>query len=401
MALLLLTAAVAGAAHGPWAPRPGYRPAVALAAVAFPVLLAGAGAGWPAVPVVLLVGGLAVLLAAALLVGGGWLVPVGLVLAAPGLAGLLPTRAGTLGGLGATIAVAVTVALAGRLPAARVTGWGTAVAAGAAFAVTAVRAADLPLRLAGFAVLGVAVLALAGAAVPGIRRSGGPGTPVRRRSVEARALDAAGHGTAVVALLLTLTSARHAAAVCTLWGIAVGLRALSPAEPTGNRWRLAAVAGVSEVAALWLLLSAERVALLEAYTVPAALVALGAGWLALRTRPALGSWLVYGPGLAAALLPSLASVLVSGDQVVRRLLLGAGALAVVLFGAVRRQQAPVLLGGVTLAVLALVEAVRSWDLLPRWIYLAVGGFALIGLAATYERRRRDLRRLRAAVGRMS
>ncbi|MEH1012897.1 hypothetical protein V6U90_07230 [Micromonospora sp. CPCC 206060] len=401
VALLLLAAATAGTTHGPWTLRSGHRPALALAAVALPVLLSGAGAGWPVVPVVLLVDGLALLLAVALLRPGGWLVPVGLALAAPGLAGLLATRAGSLGGLGLTVAVAVTVALAGRLPAARVAGWGTAVAAGAALAVTAVRAADLPLRLAGFAVLGVAVLALAGAAVLGCRRSADAGGVVGRRRVEARALDAAGHGTAVVALLLTLASARHAAAVCTLWGIAVGLRALWPGERAGKRWRLAAVAGVSELAALWLLLSAERVALLEAYTVPAALVVLGAGWLALRTRPALGSWLAYGPGLAAALLPSLASVLVSGDQVPRRLLLGAGALVVVLIGAVRRQQAPVLLGGATLAVLALVEAVRSWDLLPRWIYLAVGGFALIGLATSYERRRRDLRRLRSAVGRMS
>ena len=40
------------------------------------------------------------------------------------------------------------------------------------------------------------------------------------------------------------------------------------------------------------------------------------------------------------------------------------------------------------------------DLLPRWIYLAVGGLTLITLAATYERRRRDVTRLRAAVGRM-
>uniref|UniRef100_UPI0035B6313E SCO7613 C-terminal domain-containing membrane protein n=1 Tax=Micromonospora sp. AKA109 TaxID=2733865 RepID=UPI0035B6313E len=59
-----------------------------------------------------------------------------------------------------------------------------------------------------------------------------------------------------------------------------------------------------------------------------------------------------------------------------------------------------LLGGGALVLLALHELVRGWDLLPRWIYLAVGGLALITLAATYERRRRDVARLRAAVGRM-
>ncbi len=60
-----------------------------------------------------------------------------------------------------------------------------------------------------------------------------------------------------------------------------------------------------------------------------------------------------------------------------------------------------LLGAGTLALLALYELVRSWDLLPRWAFLAAAGLALIGLATTYERRRRDLVRLRSAVGRMS
>lgn len=140
---------------------------------------------------------------------------------------------------------------------------------------------------------------------------------------------------------------------------------------------------------------------LEAYTLPAATLALGAGLLALRTRPGLTSWPALGPGLVAALLPSLVSVLAGADpQPWRRLLLGVAALGVVLAGATRRWQAPVLLGGGVLAVLALHELARGWDLLPRWIYLGAGGLALIGLAASYERRRRDLARIRAVVARL-
>jgi hypothetical protein len=142
------------------------------------------------------------------------------------------------------------------------------------------------------------------------------------------------------------------------------------------------------------------VAIPEAYTLPAAAAALVAGHLALRSRPGLGSWIGYGPGLAAALLPSLASVLVQGDQGVRRLLLGAGALGVVLGGAALRRQAAVLIGGATLVALATHEIV-VWDLLPRWAYLAVGGLLLIAVAMTYERRLRDLRRLRGAIARMT
>jgi hypothetical protein len=73
---------------------------------------------------------------------------------------------------------------------------------------------------------------------------------------------------------------------------------------------------------------------------------------------------------------------------------------VVLAGAVRRRQAPVVVGGTCLAALAVHEAVLLWDLLPRWIPLAVAGLVLVALAVTYERRRRDLTRLRTAVGSM-
>ena len=41
-----------------------------------------------------------------------------------------------------------------------------------------------------------------------------------------------------------------------------------------------------------------------------------------------------------------------------------------------------------------------WDRLPRWVPLAVAGVLLVAVAMRYERRRRDLGRLREAVGRM-
>ncbi|MEV4845521.1 hypothetical protein AB0K20_20200 [Micromonospora matsumotoense] len=46
-------------------------------------------------------------------------------------------------------------------------------------------------------------------------------------------------------------------------------------------------------------------------------------------------------------------------------------------------------------------AVATRILLPRWIFLGLGGSLLIGLAATYERRRRDHAWLRAEVTRLS
>ncbi|MEV6816633.1 hypothetical protein AB0M52_31620, partial [Micromonospora sp. NPDC051296] len=335
-------------------------------------------------------------------VGAG--VPVGVVLTGAGLLNLQATRAGTLAGLGLLVVAAAVAGAAARHPVVRLAGWLIAVAAATGFAVTAPLAGGLPLRVAAFAVLGVAALALALAATSATRRATVPDTAagVGPAGLVGRALDAAAQAVALVALLLTAGAPRHGATVCVLWGAAVGVRLLTRGESIGRRWVFAGIAGGSEVLAVWLLLVAGGVTVLEAYTVPLAVLALGAGAVALRTRPGFTSWLALGPGLAAVLLPSLAAVLFGPDpQPWRRLLLGAAALTATLLGAVRRWQAPVVLGGVALTLLALHELVRSWDLLPRWVFLAAAGLALIGLAATYERRRRDLLRLRSAVGRMS
>ncbi|MGI5214544.1 SCO7613 C-terminal domain-containing membrane protein [Plantactinospora sp. CA-290183] len=418
LTLLLLT--VAGAAVGLFRRTDVRFTVLVTAPLALATALAGlaaAGARWPTVPALTLLGGLVGLLAVALGTSERrtvrTCVPLGVLFGAAGLAGLLPAEGTTLGGLALVGLAGLTAGAAGRLPAARVAGWLTAVAAGVAAAIAACLAADLPARIAALAVLGVAALALAGgtalrgparsaaSAVPPAAGRGERGAVGGARRAEAVAVEAAGHLAALGALVLTVGAIRHAAVVCTLWGVALGLRALRPGEPAGRRWTYTASAAGAELAATWLLLSAARVALVEAYTLPAAVLGVLAGWLALRAWPALSSWIGYGPGLGAALLPSLVSVLVMGEQPWRRLLLGAGALVVVLAGARWRRQAPVVLGGGVLAVLALREMVDVWDLLPRWIFLAVGGSVLIGLAMTYERRRRDLRRLRSAVTRMS
>ncbi|MEV7230468.1 hypothetical protein AB0M79_26125 [Polymorphospora sp. NPDC051019] len=361
------------------------------------VALTVAGTPWPVVPAVSLAAGLAYLLTAALVpVRTGAVlvaVPVGVALTGAGLAGALPTEASTIAALGLVVAGAATVGVAGRGRGGRIAGWLVAVVAGLTLAATVALAADLPLRLVALAVLGGAAVALA------------TGTVLRiRRPAESVAVEALAHAGALVALLLSLGGIRYVAAVFTLWGVAVGVRALWAGPVPGaaflHRRRVLVWAALgSELVAWWLLLVADRVAVLEAYSLPAAALALLAGWLAARSG--LGSWSAYGPGLAAGLLPSLASVLVGDDQPMRRLLLGTGAVLVVLAGGAARRQAPVVLGGATVVLLALHELVAVWDLLPRWIFLAIGGLALIALAVTYERRRRDLARLRAAVGRMT
>ncbi|MFI6254765.1 SCO7613 C-terminal domain-containing membrane protein [Micromonospora zamorensis] len=393
VALALVVLAVAAVVAGRRV-RPPVLPALPFAAAALPVLLVAVGAPWPVLPAAVLLAGSAALLLAALAAPRPGLapiaVPLGVVLVASGVAGLLATRAGSLAAEGVLLVVAVVVAVGGRRVEVRVAGCLAAVGAASALAVTASLVGGLPLRAAAYPLLAVAALVLAVAAAT---------TPAR--GLVGRVLDAAAQAVALVAAVLTVEAARHLATVCVLWGAAVALRLLRRGEPAGRRWAFAGIAAASELLGAWVLLAAGGVTVLEAYTLPAAALALGAGLLALRTRPGLTSWPALGPGLVAALLPSLVSVLTGPDpQPVRRLLLGAAALGAVLAGATRRWQAPVLLGGGVLTLLALHELARGWDLLPRWIYLGVGGLVLVGLAASYERRRRDLARLRAAVARL-
>ncbi|MGC4817433.1 SCO7613 C-terminal domain-containing membrane protein [Micromonospora sp. DT63] len=392
--LALVALAVAAAVAGRRV-RPPLLAGLPFAAAALPVLLVAVGVPWPVLPAATLLAGVSALLLAALVAPRPALasiaVPVGAVLAVAGVAVLLATRSGTLAAEGTLLVTAVIVAVGARMAEARVVGSVAAVGAACALAVTAPLANGQGLRAAAYPLLGVAVLALAAAALAGRQR----------RAPVGRVLDAAAQAVAGVAAALTVEVAQQLATVCVLWGAAVALRLLRRGEPAGRRWRFAAIAAGSELIGAWVLLAAGGVSVVEAYTLPAAGLALGAGLLALRTRPGLTSWPALGPGLVAALLPSLVSVLAGPDpQPWRRLLLGAAALVVVLAGASRRWQAPVLLGGAVLAVLALHEIARGWDLLPRWIYLGAGGLALIGLAASYERRRRDLARLRAAVARL-
>ncbi|GAA3944116.1 SCO7613 C-terminal domain-containing membrane protein [Actinoplanes auranticolor] len=386
VAVVIVVQAARGRRSAVWAVAP-------VLAVIAPLGLAAAGVPWPGVPAESLVVGLAGLLAVALLRPGVRMAGPAVVcaaLAGAGLAGALATRGATLAALGLTVVAGAVAGVTGRALGARLAGWLIGAGTTVAFAYTVGRAADLSPATSAFIVLGAAAVVLAVGAVLG-----------GHRAVEGRAVQVAAHAGALVALLLTTGSIRHAAAVCTFWGLALGVRALRPGEAAAVRRGHVLAAAVAELGGWWLLIASERVATVEAYTLPAAGVALLAGWLARRTRPGLSSWVTYGPALAAALLPTLASVLAGEGQPLRRLLLGLGALVVLLAGSYGRLRAPVVAGGAVLAVVALHEVVLVWDLLPRWIPLAGAGLLLVGLAMTLERRRRDLARIRAALGRMS
>ncbi|WP_371646336.1 hypothetical protein OG974_11215 [Streptomyces sp. NBC_00597] len=266
------------------------------------------------------------------------------------------------------------------------------VRAGAA-ALAVVYAAGVAAALGALWGLAVSWWALPLLAVPAAVATAGPRLGRVRLSTEVAAAVVG-----AVALLLAAREPALAALVCALAGVVCAGAAVR-AERRGLGW----AAGVLFVAATWIRLSASGVQVPEAYTLPVTAAALAVGFLRRRRDARASSWAAYGPGLGATLLPSL--IAAWGDaHWLRPLLLGLAALAVTLLGAHRRLQAPLLLGGAALAAVAVHElapyVVQVVDALPRWLPPALAGLLLLVVGATYEKRLRDARRLRAALGRL-
>ncbi|MFB6609278.1 SCO7613 C-terminal domain-containing membrane protein [Agromyces sp. NPDC056379] len=118
---------------------------------------------------------------------------------------------------------------------------------------------------------------------------------------------------------------------------------------------------------------------------------VGAGWLRMRRSPGLGSWPALGPGLAVLLVPPLFADF-TDPQLWRIVTLGIVAVVVLVVGAVRRLQAPLLLGGAVLLVHAIVQLwpwiTDLYEAVWWWLWLGIAGVLLVVLAATYERQLR-------------
>lgn len=196
------------------------------------------------------------------------------------------------------------------------------------------------------------------------------------------ALSASGDGDPAPAAPLTVALAVGAVA----WSVAAARR---PLRASTVRW--VALAAVEWLILVWFRLAHADVAVLEAYTVPSAvLVAVVMVMMAkvgggLRTTP---SWSLEGPALALALWPT--ALIALGDPGLTRQLVGlvAGA-AVLAGGAVWRRRALVDVGGAAVAVLGLQALLPYVADVPRWISLGLVGIVLVGLGATFEQRRRD------------
>lgn len=217
---------------------------------------------------------------------------------------------------------------------------------------------------------------------------------------------AAGLATALVAAGCVLMAAVATLVVAPeqIWLALAAAGSAAATTPDGPLRRPARPTAISLLfAAYWVRLALLGVTHPEAYTIPLGLALLAEGFLRRRADPETTSWAGYGAPLAVLLLPSLPLALSQGEPI-RPGLLGAAAIATLLVGARFRLQAPLFLGAAVLATVGLVHLLPHlapvYDAVPRWAVLGTAGVLLIVIGAGYERRLRDLKRLRRAVGRL-
>ncbi|MGW5666692.1 SCO7613 C-terminal domain-containing membrane protein, partial [Micromonospora sp. NPDC003776] len=311
---------------------------------------------------------------------------IGLAAGGAGLAGSLATRQLTLFTLGGAVGVGVVAALFGTTQRARILGWLFASLMAELFVLTLGLVAGLAAVWSAFGVLAVgAALQVFAATLPRLRR------PEAYR--EAATVEWSGYAAALIALALAYDSPRHIAALLAAWGGVLGVAASRPGRRPVERRILFWSVVACEISAWWILMRVADVALPEAYTLPFALLALLVGVLELRHRPDLSSWVAYGPALVAAFLPTLAIVVATDSTMLRQVLLLLGAVAVLIFGSMTRQQAPVIVG----ATVTAVAAIHALFALGPWLVLIPVGFILLVLGASNERRRRAQERLQTAL----
>lgn len=181
--------------------------------------------------------------------------------------------------------------------------------------------------------------------------------------------------------------------VIALAAVAIGAW-LAPA----SRERDAITAGAAGVGALaaGVLGVSRAIDPVELVSVPLSLALLAIGTLRLDRDERARSALWLSPGLILLLVPSL--IAVEQDPALWRVVaLGVAATAVAVGGAVRRLQAPLLIGAIVLLVHLLVQ---SWPLLEDigrsvewWLWLGLAGVIVVALAARYERRLQNARDL--------
>lgn len=182
----------------------------------------------------------------------------------------------------------------------------------------------------------------------------------------------------------------RAAVLFPLFALAHMLGSATTARPLASPVFAWSTLGVLVLGGLAVLVSRE-VDPFDIVTASVGVALIGAGALRMRRTPELGSWPALGAGLAILLIPAFVADF-TDPELWRNVALGVVSALAVVLGAVRRLQAPLLLGGGVLLVHAIAQLWPWIRLLYEavwwWLWLGIAGVLLVVLAATYERQLR-------------
>jgi hypothetical protein len=310
-----------------------------------------------------------------------------------GIAGSLAARPMTIAALSIATATGGVAAAYGREQVSRITGWIVTATAGQLLVLVICLVADVKSYDAAFAVGAVAAaLLIVAALLPRLRK---PENLTENLTVEVSA-----YAGAVLGLVLAAQSIPHLAVFLGAWGAVLGIATARPQRSQIYRSALMWTAAAHELGAWFLLMTYAQVGVPEAYTLGIAVVALITGWIEGRWHPELTSWITYGIALSAALGPSLVILIATGQNTLRLVLLLIAATAVLLFGSLRRQQAPTIIGSVALLGAAINLAARYSTTILVLVLLAIIAGVLIGVGANTEKQRRQLQRAWTTINKM-
>jgi len=194
-----------------------------------------------------------------------------------------------------------------------------------------------------------------------------------------------------IGLVVALVSHGSSGQVAVRWTIAgVVLIALSLVVAT-RRWLV--WPGIAALVVAYVLLIVDSgFSFVEAYTLPLGAAGLAVGAFLATRKPDRSTWVLLGPGLAVALLPSVPQALADPTEL-RALLLGVGALAVLGVGIRLGWQAPFVAGVTILTLLILFNIGPYANAAPRVVLIAAVSAVLLGVGITWEDRVRDGRKL--------
>ena len=167
--------------------------------------------------------------------------------------------------------------------------------------------------------------------------------------------------------------------------VLVGIGALLLAySALPDRLGVAYVATLAVWVGIGVLLGDRGVDTVELYTAPGVALLAGIGaiqWLRDRSAPTV---LTMGPALAVALVPSLL-VAVTSDSGVRLIAVTTACLVVLLVGMAMRWQAPVILAGACLVILAATQGGPLVAYIDGWVTLVLSGALLLLIGVLWER----------------